>query len=111
MMGKLMKGMKPGDYIDGGDLDFLNSKIGLILDKATMSSNGTLQLERTFAGRMAGVGTDAKLTIKPQTLNGMKGYNFKLTGVSTTKIYTSGFVNDNKLYFYEKGKLFSTPIN
>ncbi|KIQ17283.1 hypothetical protein RT99_19320 [Flavobacterium sp. MEB061] len=111
MMGKLMKGMKPGDYIDGGDLDFLNSKIGLILDKATMSSNGSLQLERTFAGRMAGVGTDAKLTIKPQTLNGMKGYNFKLTGVSTTKIYTSGFVNDNKLYFYEKGKLFSAPIN
>ncbi|MET3012853.1 RHS repeat domain-containing protein, partial [Flavobacterium psychrophilum] len=110
MMGKLMKGMKPGDYIDGGDLDFLNSKIGLILDKATMSPNGTLQLDRTFAGRMAGVGTDAKLSIKPQTLNGMKGYDFKLTGVSTTKIYTSGFVNDNKLYFYEKGKLFSAPI-
>ena len=60
---------------------------------------------------MAGVGTDAKLIIEPQTLNGMKGYNYKLTGVSTTKIYKSGFVNDNKLYFYEKGKLFSTPIN
>ncbi|RTZ01458.1 hypothetical protein EKM02_05500 [Flavobacterium sp. RSP49] len=110
MMGKLMKGMRPGDYIDGGDLDFLNSKIGLILDKATMSPNGTLQLDRTFAGRIAGVGTDAKLSIKAQTLNGMKGYDFKLTGVSTTKIYTSGFVNDNKLYFYEKGKLFSAPI-
>jgi hypothetical protein len=75
-----------------------------------MTSSGVLQLDRTFAGRMAGVGTDAKLIIKPRILNGMNGYDFKLTGVSSTKIYTSGFVNDNKLYFYEKGKLFSTPI-
>lgn len=110
MIEKLTKGMKPGDYIDGSELDFLNAKIGLILDKATMTSEGVLQLDRTFAGRVAGVGADAKLVIKAQTLNGMHGYDFKLTGVSSTKIHTSGFVNDNKLYFYEKGKLYSQPI-
>lgn len=110
MMDKLIKGMRPGDYIDGGDLDFLNSNIGIILDKATMQSEGILILDRTFAGRMAGVGSDAKLIIKAKVLNKMSGYDFKLTGVKTNQIYTSGFINDNKLYFYDKGKLFSVPI-
>ncbi|MCC9020227.1 RHS repeat domain-containing protein [Flavobacterium lipolyticum] len=114
MVAKILKAMKTGDYIDGGDLSFLNSQIGLILDEATMGANGELNIERTFAGRVAGIGSDAKLSLKAGTLNGMKGFNFKLSGVSDgikKKIYTSGFINDNKLYVNEKGKLYVVPIN
>ncbi|QSW87973.1 RHS repeat protein [Flavobacterium endoglycinae] len=114
MVAKILKAMKTGDYIDGGDLNFLNPQIGLVLDEATMGANGELNVERTFAGRVAGIGSDAKLTLKAGTLNGMKGFNFKLSGVSEgikKKIYTSGFINDNKLYVHEKGKLYVVPIN
>jgi RHS repeat-associated protein len=110
MIGKLLKGMKPGDYIDGSELDFLDSQIGIILDKATMSSNGTLQLERTFAGRLAGVGKDAKLIIKAGNLNGMKGFNYKLSGISSDKILKTGFINDHKSYYYEGKQLYSVKI-
>jgi RHS repeat-associated protein len=113
MISKIMKAMKAGDYIDGSDLDFLNSNIGLLLDEATMGKDGTLNLDRTLAGRIAGIGSDAKLTLKPDSIGKMKGYTFNISGVSASvkeKIYTSGFINDNKLYFYEKGKLVSVPI-
>jgi hypothetical protein len=113
MIAKILKAMKNGDYIDGDDLSFLNSKIGYLIDEATMGSNGVLNIDRTLAGRVAGIGSDAKLTLKAATLNGMTGYNFKLTGVSASvsnNIYTSGFINDNKLYVNEKGKIFAVPI-
>jgi hypothetical protein len=113
MIAKILKAMKSGDYIDGSDLDFLNSNIGYLIDEATMGSNGNLNIDRTMAGGIAGIGKDAKLTLKAGSIGNMKGYNFELTGVSASvknKIYTSGFINDNKLYFYEKGKLLSVPI-
>ena len=113
IIGKLLKAMKNGDYIDGGDLDFLNSKIGLLINEATMNSHGELTIDRTLAGGIAGIKKNAKLVLTPGSIGNMKGYNFELTGVSESiknKIYTSGFINDNKLYFYEKGKLFSVSI-
>lgn len=113
MIGKILKAMKNGDYIDGDDLNFLNSKIGYLIDKATMGSNGVLNIDRTLLGRGAGIGSDAQLILKAGTLNGMTGYNFEITGVSASvsnKIYTSGFINDNKLYVNEKGKIYAVPI-
>ncbi|MDD3004661.1 hypothetical protein [Flavobacterium sp.] len=105
--------MKSGDTIDGSDLDFLNPKIGYLIDVATMSSDGVLKIDRTMTGGIAGIGKNAKLTLTPGTIGNMKGFNFELSGVSASikdKIYTSGFINGNKLYFYEKGKLLSVPI-
>lgn len=41
----------------------------------------------------------------------MKGYNFKLIGINGKNIIKSGFINGNKVYFYENKQLYYSKIN
>lgn len=114
MLNKMMKGMKVGDYINGDDLEFINSNASIAIKNITRISNTEFKVNRTFAGRLA-ISSDAKITLVSKASitgnyidkNGVMVKNATFTGVKVTsyglpqqsvggKYYNGYIINGNQ---------------
>lgn len=106
MVGKMMKGMRNGDFISGDEMNFLSDSIGDLVRYAYKSSDTTFRIERTTLAGRAALNSQATLTISKGnfqlTKQTITGYNYKISGFRVDmsgKIATFGLISGNHSYY------------